>query len=267
VKRTLPRSLSAIMGRRAQTAVLGVATAAVIGGLGIGIANGSDAPSAAATGATGVSAVAAAPAAAAQPAAEPAKAAQPAKPAAKKVKKPAKKAVKKAPSTKNLRHQAKLQTTYYYCGPAATRVALSAHMKRPPAQSTIAKQLATTTDGTNSAYDVTRVLNKMLKSKRYHTTMIAGPKATAKQVEQLRKDVVASVNSGDPVVANIAGTVWDTAGEKHSYNGGHYLAVVGYSNHGKTVKIADSADTVGRNTYKLPVKKLANWIASRGYSS
>ena len=261
MKRTLPRSLSVIMGRRAQTAVLGVATAAIIGGLGIGIANGPDASTTAATTATGASAVAAAPAAApGKPAAQPAKPAKPAKPAVKK-------AVKKAPATKNLRHQAKLQTTYYYCGPAATRVALSAHMKRPPAQSTIAKHLRTTTDGTNSAYDVTRVLNKMLKSKRYHTTMIAGPKATAKQVEQLRKDVVASVNSGDPVVANIAGTVWDTAGEKHSYNGGHYLSVVGYSNHGKTVKIADSADTVGRNTYKLPVTKLANWIASRGYSS
>ena len=258
MKRTLPRSLSVIMGRRAQTAVLGVATAAIIGGLGIGIANGPDASTAAATTATGASAVAAAPAAApGKPAAQPAK---PAKPAVKK-------AVKKAPATKNLRHQAKLQTTYYYCGPAATRIALSAHMKTPPAQSTIARQLGTTTGGTNSAYDITRVLNKMLKTKRYHTTMIAGPKASAKQVEQLRKDVVVSINGGDPVVANIAGTVWDTAGEKHSYDGGHYLSVVGYSNHGKTVKIADSADTVGRNTYKLPVKKLANWIASRGYSS
>jgi hypothetical protein len=257
VKRTLPRSLSVITGRRAQTAVLGVAAAAIIGGLGIGIANGSNSPAAAAPAATGVSALAAAPAAPAPPA-------QPAPPPAK----PAKPATaRKVPAAKSLRHQAKLQTTYYYCGPAATRIALSAHLKKVPSQSTLAKQLGTTTDGTNSAYDITRVLNKQLHAKRYHTTVIPGKKATAKQIERLRRDVVASINNGDPVVANIAGTVWDTAGEKHSYEGGHYLAVVGYSNHGKTVKIADSADTVGRNTYKLPVKKLANWIASRGYSS
>jgi hypothetical protein len=131
----------------------------------------------------------------------------------------------------------------------------------------LADKLGTTVNGTNSSRDITRVLNAQIGEKRYQTTEIANRKATAKQVGKLQADVVASINSGDPVVANIAGTVTDKAGEWHSYEGGHYLTIVGYSDKGRIVTIADPADRVGGATYQLSTIDMANWIATRGYSS
>ena len=85
--------------------------------------------------------------------------------------------------------------------------------------------------------------------------------------DKLKSDVVTAINQGKPVVANIAGTVTDDNGDVHSYEGGHYLPIVGYSNGGATVKIADSADTVGSPYYDISTDKVANWIATRGYAA
>jgi hypothetical protein len=223
---------------------MGVAAAAIVGGIGIANAVG-DAPASAAD-ARPVAAVTS----------------ERAKPTAKQPT-----AKRTPPAAKSLRHDGKLQPNYYYCGPAATRIALSAHAKRAPSHDSLAKQLGTTTAGTNSAEDITRVLNHQLGQGRYHTTELPDEAASPKQVEKLRRDIVTAVSNGDPVVANIAGTVSDTAGEQHSYEGGHYLTVVGYSANGSVAKIADPADTVGGNEYRLSTTTLANWIATRGYSS
>jgi hypothetical protein len=59
----------------------------------------------------------------------------------------------------------------------------------------------------------------------------------------------------------------DLNGERHSYPGGHYLTVTGYSDEGRVVTITDPADRVGSNEYQLPTEYLANWIAGRGYSA
>jgi hypothetical protein len=166
---------------------------------------------------------------------------------------------------KVLPHNTELQTTYYNCGPTAARNALVVHDPNANADQ-LAKQLGTTTDGTNSAADITRVLNAHLGAGHYATTMINGGTASKAQLGKLRSDVVGAVTKGDAVVANVAGTVTDTAGETHSYEGGHYLAVVGYGASGNTVKIADSADTVGSPDYTLTVTQLGNWIATRGYA-
>ncbi len=139
--------------------------------------------------------------------------------------------------------------------------------KAAPTHDRLAKQLGTTTAGTNSVDDITRVLNKEIGAKRYHATKIPNEEPTAKQVAKLRADIVSSVTKGEPVVANIAGTVTDNAGARHSYEGGHYLTVVGYDDNGKTAKITDPADRDGGNTYKISTKKLADWAATRGYSS
>lgn len=163
-------------------------------------------------------------------------------------------------------HETRLQPNYYFCGPAATRIALSTHGESVSFDQ-IAGELGTTTNGTQSANEITKVMNAHFGAGRYKTVEISGQKASAEQVANLQKDVVATVNDGDAVVANIAGTVTDTAGEAHSYPGGHYLTVVGYADKGSVVRIADPADTVGTPEYDLPVGTLANWIASRGYSA
>ncbi|MEU7931343.1 C39 family peptidase [Micromonospora echinofusca] len=155
------------------------------------------------------------------------------------------------------------QPNFYYCGPAATRIALSALGKALP-QDEVAKRLGTTEAGTDSALDTTRVLNE-LTGRGYRTTEIRDSVARPEQVDRLRSDVVAALDAGRPVVANIKGTAVDTVGNPHSYEGGHYLTLVGYRDGGDLIRIADPAAPEGE--YWMTLEKVANWIAERGYSS
>lgn len=247
------RWLPAISLDRKNSVVLGLAALAVATGITAGTA--SSAVASAETPTTAVAAQSVAGKSDAKPAAKtPAKA--PAKAAA----------AKKYAASKSLKHSFQLQTTYYFCGPSATRVALSVHGK-VYSESKIASMLGTTESGTNSAYDITRVLNKQLGKGRYHTVQIPGQKATAKEIETLKADVVETISRGDAVVANVAGTVTDYNGDVHSYEGGHYIPVVGYSDNGKTVRIADTADSVGSPYYNISTRTLAHWIATRGYAA
>jgi hypothetical protein len=180
---------------------------------------------------------------------------------------PAKPVVKRTVSTpvaKELGYQYQAQTTYYYCGPAATRIALTAR-GHYLSQDDIASRLGTTVDGTNSADDTTRVLNNINRTNFYRSRWIPGSAATPAQATQLQTDVVHAIVSGYPVVANIVGTATDTAGGSHSFSGGHYLTVVGYRDRGRHVKIADPADANG--SYWMTAVGLAHWVAQRGYSA
>ncbi|MEH0823496.1 MULTISPECIES: C39 family peptidase [unclassified Micromonospora] len=174
------------------------------------------------------------------------------------------KAAPKPPSTKVLRIDYQAQNTYYNCGPAAVRNALSAAgVER--SQDELAGPLGTTEMGTNSARDTTRVLNQSVKGDPYRTRMFEGTPSSA-QIDRLQADVIEAINDGRGVVANVAGSATDTAGGWHSFPGGHYIAVVGYKNDGRTVRIADSADP-NVPTYWISTIDLANWIATRGYSA
>ncbi|MFI6158408.1 C39 family peptidase [Micromonospora haikouensis] len=157
------------------------------------------------------------------------------------------------------------QPNFYYCGPAAARNALSVQGKNIDVD-TMAKEMGTTEAGTNSINDITPVLNKETGRKAYHSTEMPADKVDGKRVEKLRADIVRAVDDGRAVVANIAGTATDTDGVSHSFEGGHYISVVGYSEGGKTVTIADSANP-DQASYRIDVDALAHWIASRGYAS
>ena len=160
-------------------------------------------------------------------------------------------------------YQYEAQPNFYYCGPASTRIALSAE-GMTVSQDELAQKLGTTENGTDSALDITRVLNEYTGGK-YKTTEIRDDVATKEQVERLRVDVKSAVDSGRPVVANIRGGAVDVDGVEHSYPG-HYLTVVEYKDNGNTVLIADPASP-NEPTYWMDVTELANWIAGRGYSS
>ncbi|WP_092374421.1 C39 family peptidase [Micromonospora phaseoli] len=176
-----------------------------------------------------------------------------------------KKAAPKPPASKILKYDHQAQINGYYCGPAAVRNALSAAgVER--GQDALAGQLGTTYAGTNSAEDTTRVLNATVEGSPYETTMIRGGAATPAQMDQLQADVVAAVTDGRGVVVNVAGSVTDTAGRWHSFPGGHYVAVVGYEDGGRLVRIADSADA-SYPSYWVSTIDLANWAATRGYSA
>ncbi|KKJ99202.1 C39 family peptidase, partial [Micromonospora sp. HK10] len=129
------------------------------------------------------------------------------------------------------------------------------------------KEMGTTEAGTNSINDITPVLNKETGAKdAYKSVEISTPKADDKQTDKLRADVVKTVDAGRAVVANIAGTATDTDGNTHSFEGGHYISVVGYRDNGHTVTIADSANP-NTASYRMSVDNLADWIATRGYSA
>ncbi|GGS09494.1 hypothetical protein GCM10010169_62790 [Micromonospora fulviviridis] len=156
------------------------------------------------------------------------------------------------------------QPNFYYCGPAATRNAISVLGKNIDVDA-MAKEMGTTEAGTNSINDITPVLNKET-GKTYRSVEIKDGKADDKQTDTLRADIVRTVDDGRAVVANIAGTATDTDGNTHSFEGGHYISVVGYRDNGKTVTIADSADP-NMASYRMSVDNLADWIATRGYSA
>ena len=158
------------------------------------------------------------------------------------------------------------QPNFYYCGPAATRNALSVQGKNIDVDA-MAKEMGTTEAGTNSINDITPVLNKESgKKDAYRSVEIATPKADDKQTDTLRADVVRTVDNGRAVVANIAGTATDTEGGTHSFEGGHYIAVTGYADEGKVVTIADSANP-NTASYQISVDSLADWTATRGYAT
>ncbi|WP_405090353.1 C39 family peptidase [Micromonospora sp. NBC_01392] len=156
------------------------------------------------------------------------------------------------------------QPNFYYCGPAAARNAISVLGKNIDVHA-MAREMGTTENGTNSINDITPVLNKET-GKPYRSVEIKTGKADDRQTDKLRTDIVRTVDDGRAVVANIAGTTTDTDGGTHSFEGGHYISVVGYQNNGTTVTIADSAnpDTA---SYRITVDNLADWIATRGYST
>ncbi|WP_433125743.1 C39 family peptidase [Micromonospora sp. CA-240977] len=157
------------------------------------------------------------------------------------------------------------QPNFYYCGPAATRNALSVQGKNINVDD-MAKEMGTTEAGTNSINDITPVLNKETGKNAYHSVEISNPNADDKQTDTLRADIVRTVDDGRAVVANIAGTSTDTDGNTHSYEGGHYISVVGYRDNGTTVTIADSADP-NTASYQISIEHLADWIATRGYAT
>ncbi|MER7443608.1 C39 family peptidase [Micromonospora avicenniae] len=162
----------------------------------------------------------------------------------------------------NVDYQA--QPNFFYCGPAATRIALSAQGKEI-SQDDVAALLGTTEAGTPSALDTTRVLNQ-LTGGGYRTTEIPDSTAKPSEVERLRTDAMKALDDGRPVVANVKGTAVDTNGVPHSYEGGHYVTLIGYRDGGDSIRIADPADPAD-SEYWMPLAKVANWIAERGYSA
>ncbi len=167
-------------------------------------------------------------------------------------------------ANKELAVKYQAQPNYYWCGPAATRNALSA-TGHNVTMANLAKTMGTTEAGTNSAYEITAALNKVSGGNKYRTTELSKATISAKQAADLERDIVATIDDNRAVVANVAGTATDTAGAKHSYEGGHYIAVHGYSNNGHRVKIADSADPNSAH-YWINTGDLAKWMATRGYS-
>lgn len=158
------------------------------------------------------------------------------------------------------------QPNAYYCGPASTRIALTAQ-DTTPGQHDLARQLGTTVNGTNSVHDITRVLNTSIGHDAYTAVAMPGERATAAQIAKFRTDAVTAIDSGRVLVPNVVGTATNEDGRVLSFPGGHYITVVGYTDHGQKMKIADPWQPIGDGTYWMSTTDLANWMATRGYTA
>jgi hypothetical protein len=129
------------------------------------------------------------------------------------------------------------QERYYWCGPAATKIALSARMS-PPSQTTLAASLGTTTNGTDDIANVVATMNRFLNTTWYERKPVNDPPTQA-QRDLLKQDLVFDIDRGWAIVANVV-SGWRPPG----YPSGtiyHYVAVVGYSDNGDSALIADPA--------------------------
>lgn len=160
-----------------------------------------------------------------------------------------------------------VQETYYYCGPAATRIALSARIS-PPSQDELAWELGTTVNGTDAISQVTPVLNSHLGTGWYETKEMPDDPPTQAQRDLLWRDVVLDIDNNYPIVANIVAPPGNQPpGYPSDQTIYHYFTVIGYDDSDSTVLIADPASFSGYQIYWLSFDQLATLIPPKGYSA
>lgn len=171
----------------------------------------------------------------------------------------------KATAVLNIQYE--IQKTGYWCGPAATRIALSAKTGNLPSQQQLANELPTDTDGTDWIGQVTRVLNNRLGTGWYETKEMPNDPPTQAQRDLLWRDIVLDINNGYAIVANIVAPANNHPPGYPNYTIWHYFTVIGYDSSDMTVKIADPANFGGNQIYWLTFNQLATLIPPKGYSA
>lgn len=159
-----------------------------------------------------------------------------------------------------------VQETGYWCGPAATRVAISAHMW-PPSQGTLASELGTTWNGTDWIGQITNVLNQRLDGSPYTTVEMPNDPPTQWQRDRFWNDIVRSIDNNYPVVANIVAPANNHPPGYPNYTIYHYFAIIGYNPQTRQVYIADSANFGGNKLYWLTFDQMASLVPPKGYAA
>lgn len=160
------------------------------------------------------------------------------------------------------------QPNFYYCGPSAVSIALSAKVA-PPSLDTLAAELGTSNNGTNFGA-VSPVLTNRLPGATYRDQWMAGTSASDAETNLLWDRAVANVDSGFATVCNW----WVVAWEYPNWGGNasdifHFVTVDGYSAENRTLRVADPAGTTLSaelpTHHWLPVAQVATYCAGRGY--
>jgi hypothetical protein len=157
-----------------------------------------------------------------------------------------------------------VQETGYWCGPAATRIALSARGVYR-SQSQLAGELGTTQNGTDWIGQVTGVLGGYVGW--YETKEMPNDPPTQAQRDLLWRDIVLDIDNGYAIVANIVAPANNHPPGYPNYTIYHYFTVIGYNDVDKTVLIADPASFSGNQIYWLTFNQLATLIPPKGYSA
>lgn len=168
---------------------------------------------------------------------------------------------------KTLNIQFQYQSTGYWCGPAATRIALSAKTSNLPSQQQLAYELPTDEEGTDHISQVTRVLNNRLNTGYYETKSMPNDPPTQSQRDLLWHDITYDIDRGWALVANIVAPANNHPPGYPNYTIWHYFTVIGYDSSDQTVLIADPAGFADTPTYWLTFNQLATLIPPKGYSA
>ncbi|MCH6162909.1 C39 family peptidase [Streptomyces marispadix] len=170
-------------------------------------------------------------------------------------------------AAKTLEVDYQVQETGYWCGPAATRIALSARMA-PPSQADLAAQLGTTENGTDDIRQVTDVLNANLGGSDYESKYMPDDPPSQEQKDVLWQDIVGDIDGGLPLVTNIVAPPGNQPpGYPSDQTIYHYFTVIGYDDANKSVLIADPASFSGNQIYWLSFDQLASLIPPKGYAA
>lgn len=160
-----------------------------------------------------------------------------------------------------------VQETGYWCGPAATRIALSARIG-PPSQANLAGQLGTHEGGTDHISQVTNVLNANLGTGWYETKEMPNDPPTQAQKDLLWRDIVLDIDNNYPLVTNIVAPPGNQPpGYPPNQTIYHYFTVIGYDDANRTVLIADPASFGGNQIYWLSFDQLSTLIPPKGYAA
>jgi hypothetical protein len=176
--------------------------------------------------------------------------------------------VKPQAVTKELPVNYAAQLTGYWCGPAATRIAMSSKTGDLPSQAALAKELGTTENGTDHVGQVADGLNKLLASTGTHYVAkdLSSREVSPEMTKELWDDTVRNIDSGKAMVANIVAPPGNQPpGYPSSQTIYHYVSVVGYDADKKNVKIADPANFSGNKEYWLSLDQLTSLVQPRGY--
>lgn len=163
------------------------------------------------------------------------------------------------------------QETGYWCGPAATQVVLNTRGIFVN-ESELARQIGTTTAGTDYVGLIERALDQRVPDAQYTSVYIDSDPPTQTQKDRLWADIVNSINAGYGVVMNwVAPPSNYPRGVKGStspsYRGGtvfHYVACMGYDDaDSRAVWIADSG--FQPQGYWISFDQCASLIPPKGY--
>lgn len=169
-----------------------------------------------------------------------------------------------AANWKILPHEHQWQETGYWCGPAATRAALSCkgiHLS----QQDLANQLGTHEGGTDDISQVTSVLNNHLDG-YYESKYIPNDPPTQAQKDLLWDDLVTDIDNGYGLVANIWAPASNHPPGYPDEMIQHYFAVVGYNPDTRQAYIVDSAE-FSQGQYWLSFDQLASLVPPKGYAA
>lgn len=168
------------------------------------------------------------------------------------------------------------QETYYWCGPATAQTIINQHKRQLIAERTLANEMGTTTNGTNTIDLVAGSLRKYLPEARYATVWMPNDPPNSVQKQRLWDNVTASIDAGYGVAANIVAPPSNypkasyTSTISPAYSGGtvyHYVAIMGYAIDSAGVKHFWVADSGFRPFgYWCTFEQMASLIPPKGYA-